>query len=200
VRFKDGVKVNSIRKHILAFAKTPASCKVMSSGKSCDNREEIMTEAYDLQTLTRELVDAQSTMALATARNDAAWTAPVYYVFYNGGFYFFSAPDSRHILESADSGQAAATIYPFVSSWQEIRGVQMSGHIQKVSPGLRAVQALRAYIAKYPFTREFFDPSLNLDLESFTKRFRVRLYCFQPEIVYYLDNNIQFGFRKAVQL
>ena len=73
-----------------------------------------MTEAYDLQRLARELIDAQSTMALATARNDAAWAAPVYYVFYSGGFYFFSAPDSRHILEAADSGHAAATIYPLL--------------------------------------------------------------------------------------
>jgi uncharacterized protein YhbP (UPF0306 family) len=159
-----------------------------------------MADEHHLQARARELIDSQSTMALATARKGEAWTAPVYYVFYQGGFYFFSAPDSRHILESGESGQAAAAIYPFVSSWRDIRGVQMAGRIKKAGPGLKALRAVRAYIGKYPFTREFFDPGQELDLESFGERFRVRFYRFQPELVYYMDNKIRFGFREAIQL
>jgi len=159
-----------------------------------------MTNGHDLKTLARQLIASQSTMALATAQKGEAWAAPVYYVFYKGGFYFFSTPDSRHILESMESGQAAATIYPFVSSWQDIRGIQMSGRIQKVGVGPKAISALRAYIEKYPFVREFFDPGRDLDLKSFGKRFRVRFYRFQPGLVYYMDNAIRFGFREAVEL
>jgi len=159
-----------------------------------------MADEHHLQARARELIDSQSTMALATARKGEAWTAPVYYVFYQGGFYFFSAPGSRHILESGESGQAAAAIYPFVSSWRDIRGVQMAGRIKKAGPGLKALRAVRAYIGKYPFTREFFDPGQELDLESFGERFRVRFYRFQPELVYYMDNKIRFGFREAIQL
>lgn len=110
------------------------------------------------------------------------------------------APDSRHILESIESGQAAATIYPFVSFWKDIRGIQMTGRMKKTGPRLKAVQAVSAYIEKYPFTREFFDPGQDLDLEIFGKRFRVRFYRFQPGLVYYLDNKIRFGFREAIQL
>ncbi len=99
-----------------------------------------------------------------------------------------------------ESGQAAATIYPFVSSWKDIRGIQVAGRIKKAGPGLKALQAVRAYIGKYPFTREFFDPGQKLDLESFGERFRVRFYRFQPELVYYMDNKIRFGFREAIQL
>lgn len=159
-----------------------------------------MTDMHNLQALARELIDSQSTMALATARKEEAWAAPVYYVFYEGGFYFFSAPDSRHVLESLESGQAAATIYPFVSSWKDIRGIQMTGRIRKEGPGLKALQAVRAYIVKYPFTREFFNPGQAIDLESFGDRFRVRFYRFQPELVYYMDNKIRFGFREAIRL
>jgi uncharacterized protein len=121
-------------------------------------------------------------------------------VFCQGGFYFFSSPDSRHVLESIESDQAAATIYPFVSSWKDIRGIQMTGRIKKAGAGLKALQAVRAYIGKYPFTREFFDPGQELDLESFGDRFRVRFYRFQPDLVYYMDNKIRFGFREAIQL
>ncbi len=159
-----------------------------------------MSEEHDLRVLARELIQSQSTMALATAGEGGPWAAPVYYVFYDKAFYFFSAPDSRHIRESTGNRPVSAAIYPFVSSWREIRGIQMSGRIHKVGPGLRAVRAVRAYTEKYPFTREFFDPAQDLDLEGFAKRFRVRFYRFDPELVYYLDNKIEFGFREEVGL
>jgi uncharacterized protein YhbP (UPF0306 family) len=154
----------------------------------------------DLKVLAKELIDSESTMALATAGKDGAWAAPVYYVFFHGAMYFFSDPDSRHIHEALASGQAAATIYPFVSSWQEIRGLQMSGRIKEVRPGPKALGAVLAYTAKYPFTRDFFDPQENIDLEKMISRFRVRLYRLEPDLVFYLDNRIRFGFRKAIQL
>jgi len=159
-----------------------------------------MQAAHDLQMLARQLIDSVSTMTLATAGGKGAWAAPVYYAFYDRGFYFFSAPDSRHILESTASGQAAAAIYPVVSSWRDICGIQMSGRIVQPRPGLTALKALRAYMSKYPFTHEFFDSRQDLDLEAFAKRFRVRLYRFEPELVYYLDNKIRFGFRETVCL
>jgi uncharacterized protein len=159
-----------------------------------------MTDEPDLQALARELIDSESTMALATAGESGAWVAPVYYVFFQGAMYFFSDPESRHILESLESGQAAATIYPFVSSWQEIRGLQMSGRLRKMRPGPKAFKAVRAYMAKYPFTREFFNPEEDVNLEQIASRFRVRLYRFEPELVYYLDNRIRFGFRIDIKL
>jgi uncharacterized protein YhbP (UPF0306 family) len=150
--------------------------------------------------LAKNLIEKESTMALATARDNRAWSAPVYFVFHKSGFYFFSDPMSRHIQESRMSTQVSATIYPSVSKWQEIRGVQMSGSIEGVSPGLDAIQAIRAYIRKFPFTKEFFKPRATLDLVSFGERFKVRLYRFDPQLIYYLDNEIRFGFRQEVIL
>ncbi len=159
------------------------------------------TSQRHAEDLARELIESQSTMALATARDNQSWVAPVYYVFYQGGFYFFSAPDSRHIQEAMQSyGQASAAIYPFVSSWQEIRGLQMSGTIKKAEKTLRTLQALKAYIQKYPFVGEFFDPGQGLSLDNFIQRFRVRFYFFRPDLVYYMDNQIRFGYRVEVQL
>lgn len=147
------------------------------------------------------LINAQSTMALATAKSGHTWVAPVYYVFYNSKFYFFSSPDSRHITEALDSEQtqASSAIYPDSNTWQEIKGIQMSGYIRSAGKGLRAIQAVRAYISKFPFTKEFFKTEA-LDLESFRKRFRVSLYCFEPTLIFYLDNQIQFGFREEIAL
>lgn len=159
-----------------------------------------MDDEHDLKRLAIDLVNQQSTMALATAKENVSWSAPVYYVFHQSTFFFFSDPDSRHIQEAMENEQASAAIYPFVDTWQGIRGIQVSGRVKLVRPGLTAIQAVRAYIKKFPFTKEFFEPGKALDLESFAERFRVRLYRLDPQLVYYLDNEIRFGFREEIDL
>ena len=76
----------------------------------------------------------------------------------------------------------------------------MTGEIRAVKPGLEAIQILRAYLKKYPFTTEFFKENAPLDLDTFAKRFGVKLYGFVPTLVYYLDNQIRFAFREEVTL
>ncbi len=154
----------------------------------------------DLRHFARALIENLSTMTLATSKGNEPWAAAVYFVSRAGCFYFFSDPASRHILEAVENGQAAAAIHAEAASWKEIRGLQMSGVIEKVGTGLNAVGAIRDYMSKFPFVREFFKPGDVLDLSGFTERFRVRLYRFRPTIVYYLDNRLRFGFRERVNL
>jgi len=153
-----------------------------------------------LTRLARQLVDEQNTLTLATAEGDRAWAAPVYYVYEKSTFYFLSSPTSRHITEALRHNQASAAIHAAASTWQEIRGLQMSGRIRAVKPGLEAVRVLRAYLKKYPFTTDFFKGKKPLDLDAFSERFGVKLYGFIPSLVYYLDNQIRFAFREEVTL
>lgn len=168
--------------------------------------ENILLENMDpkspkrLKVLARDLIDNEHTMALATAQEGRAWVAPVYYVYFRRAFCFFSDPSSRHIRESIENAQASATIYPSVTSWQEIRGIQMSGSVQEISSGRDAIQTIVAYVRKFPFTKDFFKPGQSMDPKSFAERFKVRLYRLVPDLVYYLDNGIQFGFRQEIVL
>ena len=150
--------------------------------------------------MARRLVDAQNTLTLATAEGDTAWAAPVYYVFVKATFYFLSGPNSRHITEALRNGQASGAVHAAASTWKEIKGLQMTGRIRAIKPGLEAVQVLRAYLKKYPFTTDFFKENVPLDLDIFTERFGVKLYGFIPSLVYYLDNHIRFAFREEVTL
>ncbi|MBW2065205.1 MAG: pyridoxamine 5'-phosphate oxidase family protein [Deltaproteobacteria bacterium] len=154
----------------------------------------------ELRSLAIELILEQTTMTLATAHEDIAWSAPVYYVNREFNFYFFSDPESRHIKESMRSGQASASIFVPASSWRDIRGIQMSGSVKALSPGLEAVNIFRIYLKKYPFTEDFFDSGQKIDLGALLRRFRVRLYRFTPDLLYYLDNSIRFGFRERIGL
>jgi hypothetical protein len=74
----------------------------------------------------------------------------------------------------------------------------MSGVIQPVPAGPAALRAVLSFLRKFPFTMEFFKPGEQVDLNSLSTRFRVRLYRFGPDLVYYLDNSIRFGFRERV--
>ena len=154
----------------------------------------------EIKNLAVSLLTEQTTMTLATADENNAWAAPVYYVFFDSAFYFLSDPKSRHIQESLQNSQTAASVHAAASTWQAIRGVQMSGRVQQVAFGREALRVLKAYLAKYPFTREFFPKNSPLDLASFSDRFGVRLYKFIPTLVYYLDNQIRFAFRTEVKL
>ncbi|MDR3567721.1 MAG: pyridoxamine 5'-phosphate oxidase family protein [Syntrophobacteraceae bacterium] len=152
----------------------------------------------DYETLALKLIEEQHTMTLATSGAKGPWAAPVYYVFLESAFYFFSNPSSRHIEESLKSRRTSAAIFSPVTGWQDIRGLQMSGAVETVSPGAAALRAMRSYLQKFPFTRDFFNPSDLIDFKAFSVRFRVSLYRFEPDLAYYLDNSIKFGFRERV--
>ena len=149
---------------------------------------------------TLELVNSQTTMTLATAKNDSAWAAPVYYAYRRGFFYFFSNPEARHIVEGLTTSENSAAIHWPSKEWRDIRGIQMAGKIEHVPIGREAKNAFGAYLKKFPFCREFFSPGHLLDLTAFFGQFKVKLYKFKPSSVYYLDNRIQFGHRDLVDL
>jgi uncharacterized protein YhbP (UPF0306 family) len=137
-------------------------------------------------------------MTIATASENNAWAAPVYYVNIGFCFYFFSNPESRHIKETLSSGQAACTIHAERSSWEELCGLQMAGRVTEVKPASEASTAIRMYVSKFPLIRSFFSSVKNLNLNSFLNKFHAKLYCFQPESTYYMDNSIEFGHRKEI--
>ena len=165
----------------------------MSSLQEGLSSEEIKGRANDL-------AHRETTMTVATAQGNTPWAAPVYYVYRSAHFYFFSDPCSRHIVESQVTGRSAASVHATANSWKDIRGLQMSGCIRQVSLGSEAARAVTAYLRKFPFTREFFSSGMPLTMEAFQQRFKVRMYAFIPELVYYLDNRIRFGFREKIDM
>ena len=154
----------------------------------------------ELRKRTLNLLSEQATMTIATSGGSSPWAAPVYYVNIGYDIYFFSSPTSRHILESQASKQAAAAIFAESRKWREIRGVQISGTIQPLSPGLEAAKAVAAYEKKFSFIREFFQGKQTLDLKAFTEKFDVSFYRFTPDKIYYLDNRVDFSFRAEVPI
>ncbi|MFH1138613.1 MAG: pyridoxamine 5'-phosphate oxidase family protein [Pseudomonadota bacterium] len=154
----------------------------------------------ELKRLALDLISGQTTMTLATSGEGRAWAAPVYYALFESSFAFFSGPESRHVQEALESGQASAAIFAQASTWKGIRGLQMSGRVRQVRPGLAGARIVAAYLKKFPFTAQFFPPGAPLDLDGFAARFRVRLYLFEPDRIVYTDNSVKFGFKAEISI
>lgn len=130
-------------------------------------------------------------MTLATVGLDGApHAADVYFstqgdADQNRTLYFFSDAASQHSLDLVANPHAAVTIHPYVSGWQEIRGVQMRGQVRVVEPGEAWDAAWAGYLVKFPFA------STLKDIVA-----RNTLYAFRPDWIRRIDNQRGFGFKE----
>ena len=162
-----------------------------------------MTDAKPDIDLTKQaihLTDTRRTMTLATASGDIPWAAPVYYVFADSGFCFFSDPDTRHIREAMAAGRCACAIFEESDSWRQMRGLQMSGSIARVRTGPGALRIVAAYLKKFPVTKELMPSGITADLRFFKNSLHAHLFRFSPDRVLYMDNRIRLGYRKEITL
>ncbi len=156
----------------------------------------------DPATLALALIESRRTLTLATAAPappGEPWAAPVYYLYRDGRFHFFSSPRSRHVADALASGRCAASIFRDGDDWREIEGLQMDGALEEIPVGPCALPVFADYVRRFPTVRTFFD-SPGFDLEQFAAKFRSRLYAFTPSRVFYLNNAAGFGKRTEISL
>jgi uncharacterized protein len=144
------------------------------------------------------LVQEQSILTLATAGQAGPWSAPVYYVCLEGRFFFFSAPDSRHIQQALACHNAAASVFHQADAWQEIRGLQMRGSVTGVESTALSLTVIARYLQRFPFTWNFFGARPLPGPDDFLSIFKARLYVFDPQAVDYTDNRFGFGSRERI--
>lgn len=146
------------------------------------------------------LINAQRTMVLATEDNRGPWAAPVYYVYSEPCFCFFSSPNARHIQQIASDSVVAAAIFADSDHWQEIRGLQMSGFMREISKRTEQLKSIARFLLKYPFAKPFLQPSTPETTGAPAVGDKVRLYAFTPKETYYVNNSLGFGKRFPVNL
>ena len=142
----------------------------------------------------RRLIDTSKVMSIAVNGNGTAWSAPVYYLFDDKGFYFFSNPESRHIKLSKN-GPAAASIFRDDADINNLAGIQMSGTILKARLNARSVLVAKRYCRHFKISENAMDI-----LSFFASKFHASLYCFEPETVCFMDNAKGLGSREKVVL
>jgi len=98
-------------------------------------------------------------------------------------FYFVSADKSAHSQHVKDRPEVAVTIFKPMPMWQQLQGVQLHGHCEKLSSRHRA-QAWELYVAKFPFVVEVENTVRAQDF------YRIR-----PHWIRWIDNSVRFGFK-----
>ncbi len=156
-------------------------------------------DQVELERLVADLIDTCSTMVIATTGSKGPWAAPVYYVWTAGSFWFFSSPESRHISQALDSGQAAASIWKDSDSWRKIQGLQMTGNIRMSGNLKEKTEVSVCYLEKFPKAASILRDKLRPRPSAKTKN-RVFLYAFSPQKSVYTNNELGFGFRKTVKI
>lgn len=143
-----------------------------------------------------------STMALATAGPSGdPHAAPVFFAanledpqpekLRRGDLrqFFFSDPLSQHAQDVIHNPSAAAVIYPEVNGWQEIRGMQLRGHVHRLSADVEWQAGWICYQGKFPFVS---------GLQSIIAR--NDFYVFLPHWIRLVDNRLGFGYKQEWKL
>jgi len=134
-------------------------------------------------------------MTLGSSAKNRSWTAPVFYVYCSGLFYFFSKQDSTHIQNSIQTGHASGSIHHNPEDWQDIRGIQMEGSIHPAKQNEHSARAFTRYLDRFPFIHKDMGLPSTSRLGWLREQFQVRWYCFRPQNMVYLDNSVHFAFK-----
>ena len=159
-----------------------------------------LSEDAGHQAQAKALIRQQRTMVVAISAADGPWIAPVYYVYYASGFYFFSSPQARHIEQSMPEQSAAVSIFRDSDQWQDIQGLQMSGNISAIVKRSEQLKAGARFLIKFPFARPFLRSDSQHKSEAPALGKKVRMFVFRPRSAYYVNNRLGFGQRVPIDL
>jgi len=139
----------------------------------------------DLSPILALLAETQA-LTLATHDPDGMPRAtPVFFAFDDQAtLIFLSERDAQHCRNLEREPFVAAALYPEVSDWRELRGLQIKGVARIVSTPDRKA-ALAIYAARFPFVDSLADI---ID--------RSEIYDLRPHWVRLIDNRRGFGFKR----
>jgi uncharacterized protein YhbP (UPF0306 family) len=151
--------------------------------------------AYDAA--ANSLIRECSTVVLAVAEGRRPWCAPVYYVYFRGGLYFYSSPNASHIRNCPAGGECAAAVFNESRRLEDIQGLQMRGRLAEVSQKAFQARVAGHYLVKFPFAAGVLTEATAGARDRIQS---VRLYCFQPSEVHMTSNRLGFGRRVRVRI
>lgn len=154
----------------------------------------------EIQNKTNRLINETRVMTLAVSHKDIPWSSPVYFVFHDNGFYFFSNETSRHIQYAKDQKNISASIFQDADQMDRIFGFQMSGTLEKVSKMTIYLAIVKKYVAKFDFLEKVFGPRIIKNNRFFLEKFKSHLYCFHPDKIFLSDNSKATDKRSEINL
>ncbi|WP_457552038.1 pyridoxamine 5'-phosphate oxidase family protein [Desulfobacula sp.] len=143
----------------------------------------------EIKDKARSLIHDTRVMTLAVSDKDIPWSSPVYFVFHDNLFYFFSNENSRHISCVKGEKIVSASVFHDSDQMELIFGIQMSGRVKKISKNSVYLMVVRKYVTKFSFLKQIFGPGIVENKNFFLEKFKTHLFCFYPDIIFLSDNS-----------
>ena len=148
----------------------------------------------------KHLINKTRVMTIAVSNRDIPWSSPVYFVFYDNTFCFFSNENSRHIQYAQGKNNISASIFQDSDNMEQIFGFQMSGKLERVvKPGLY-LKIVKKYVTKFSFLKQVFGSQIIDNRQFFLEKFKSHLYCFYPDEIFLSDNSNTGDKRSKINL
>lgn len=156
---------------------------------------------HDVLPAIRRMLASYSTMALGTHSAAGSWVATVFYASDEQlRLFFVSDPRTRHGRDLAAEPQASAAINADVSTWDDVRGLQLTGSVS-VLTGPEREHALGSYLEKFPDVRRLFESPRDEHERIIGERLRgANFYALVPAWIRLIDNRNGFGWKREVRL
>ena len=145
------------------------------------------------------MLQSARVMTLAVVHEEGPWSSPVYFVYYEKVFYFFSNEASRHI-RCGLGNRVSASIFHDSDRINDIFGFQMCGRMNIVSRKTLYPAIVRRYVAKFNFLEKIFGSQVIENRHFFEEKFKSQLYCFMPDRILLSDNSQSSERRKEIDL
>lgn len=146
------------------------------------------------------LINDTRVMTLAVSNKGVPWSSPVYFVCRDHQFYFFSNEMSLHVQAAAAGRPVSASIFNDSDRLDHIFGLQMAGHLERVSQKRVYLLIVKKYLAKFSFIEQAFGSQVLENKQFFMERFNSHLYCFCPDQVFLSDNSRSADKRRKIDL
>lgn len=140
-------------------------------------------------------LDAHHVVSLATCSANGPHAANVFYARDGFALLWVSDPASRHSAELEVDARVAATIAPDYFDFDDILGVQISGHARRVIDASECAKARGLLEARYPFLNRLSEgpPALR---EAYA---RADIYRLEPARLVIIDNSQGFGHKETLE-
>jgi uncharacterized protein len=156
--------------------------------------------ASDLRVRVATFLAAHTTVTLATVGADGRPAAAAVFYAHDGdlNLYFLSEESTQHAANLAAQPWVAGTIQADGQEWRTIRGLQLRGKAEVVSPA-RGPIAAATYAAKYAFAGALLAGAGGPGVLAGPLA-RARFWVLRPVWYRLIDNTARFGFKEELVL
>ena len=157
-------------------------------------------EKDELTSTIGRYLKSHNAMSLATAHENQPHAASVFYISQGLELYFLSSPSSQHGQDLTVNNRASATINEDYSRWDEIKGLQLEGHVVQLGSVAENTEIASAFTTKFSDVSDFFRTPDELPNAVADKVAKVKFFRFRPSKISYIDNSLGFGHREELQI